>query len=123
LLEPIAKAQKAQKVGDFWPYFRASVKRYVDANAEKIQALARRTGGDEGTRTFSEALAGLGIGGAGAAQAGRPGRARGPSMTELLAERAGEVSASKAQTLRERTARARAKHAACKGDGAQAKLW
>lgn len=119
-LEPIAKAQKAGKVGvgrELWPYFRACVARYVGAHAEQIQALARRSGGDEGARTFSDALAGLGFGGAGA------GRERGASMTELIVTRAGEISEAKAETLRERTARARAKQRACKGDAEQAKLF
>lgn len=105
MLEPIATAQRAGKVGDFWPYFRAAVARYVDANAEKIQALARRTGSDEGAQAFGAVLAGLGF--------GPGGQAREASLTELLASRAVEISEAKRDTLRTRTARARARNAAC----------
>jgi hypothetical protein len=115
LLAPIAKALKAGKVADFWPYFRHSVKVYVGANAEQIQALARRSGGDECTQSVGAALAALGI--------GQSGRIRGASMTELLATRAGEISTEKAESLRTRTARARARHAACKADADQPKLF
>lgn len=105
LLAPVAAAQKAGKIGDFWPYFRAAVGRYVGANAEEIQAHARRSGAEEGAQSMAAVLAGLGISTA---------RLRGPSLTELLADRGGEVAQTKAETLRERTARARARKAACK---------
>lgn len=103
VLGPIAAAQKAGKIGDFYPYFRATVSRYVGANAEEIQAEARRTGTDEGTRTVGDILSGL--------------RIRGATMTELLAQRAGEVANAKATTLREKQAsiRARAKAADTQG--------
>lgn len=114
LLAPIAAAQEAGKIGDFWPYFRAAVGRYVGANAEEIQAHARRTASDEGAQSFGAVLAGLGIGSAGAD--------RGPSMTELLATRAAEVAAAKAETLREKTARARARNAACTDTARQPEL-
>ena len=78
LLGPVAAAQKAGKIGDFWPYFRAAVKRYVGANAEEIQAHARRTGADESAQSMAGALAALGIGKA---------LTRGPSMTEIIADR------------------------------------
>lgn len=109
LLKPIAIAQGARKIGDFYPYFRTSVARYVGLNAEEIQAHARRTGGDQGTQTVGEILAGL--------------RIRGASMTELLAQRAGEVAQAKAETLRTRTARARARKAACTADARQPRLF
>lgn len=115
LLAPIAKAQKAGKVADFWPYFRHSVKVYVGANAEEIQALARRSGSDQGARSFADAIAGLGF--------GQQARSKGPSMTELLAVRAAEISQDKAETLRERTSRARARQRACMDDAAQPKLF
>ena len=117
-LEPIAKAQKAGKVGvgrELWPYFRACVARYVGANAETIQALARRSGGDEGARSFSDALAGLGF--------SQATRGRGPSMTELLVDRAAEVGEAKAATLRRKTARATTRPEHCKGDGEQVQLF
>lgn len=112
VLEPIGKAQRGGKVGDFWPYFRASVKRYVGANAEQLQQFARRTGADVGTQSIGGLLAGLGIGRSNAAD-------NGPSMTELLARRAGEVAVAKAETLRERQARLRAVE---KADVQQGKL-
>lgn len=108
-LGPIAQAQRAGKVDDFWPYFRASVGRYVGAHAEEIQALSRRCGSDTASLNFSEALAGLGI---------RPGNpTRGPSMTELLAARADEITKAKEETLRSKLARARARQAACTRQG------
>lgn len=109
VLAPIAAAQKAGKIGDFYPYFRAAVSRYVGANAEEIQAEARRSGADEGARTVGEILSAL--------------RIRGASMTELLAQRSREIAEAKAETLRERQARARAKEAACKADAAQPRLF
>jgi hypothetical protein len=109
VLAPIATAQKAGKIGDFYPYFRAAVSRYVGANAEEIQAQARRTGADEGARTVGEILSTL--------------RIRGASMTSLLAQRSQEVAQAKAETLRAKQARARAQQAACKADAQQPRLF
>jgi hypothetical protein len=100
MLAPIVAAQRAGKIGDFWPYFRASIGRYVGGNAEEIQAHARRTGADEGAQSFGAVLAGLGI--------TDGARQRGPSLTELLAARAGEVAQAKRDTLREKLAQKRA---------------
>jgi hypothetical protein len=99
VLAPIGKAQRAGKVGDFWPYFRAAVSRYVGANAEEIQHFARRSGADEGAQSIGAILGGLPV-------------ARAASMVELLADRAAEVGAAKAETLRARQARLRAAEAA-----------
>ncbi len=109
VLKPIAHAQRSGKVADFYPYFRASVSRYVGANAEEIQHHARRTGTDEGARTVGDILSGL--------------RIRGATMTELLAQRAGEVAVAKAETLRQKQARARAQQRACKASAAQPELF
>lgn len=109
LLEPIGKAQKAGKVGDFWPYFRAAVSRYVGANAEEIQQQAKRTGADEAAQSIGAILGGL--------PALKPA-----SMTELLTARAVEVSHAKAETLREKQARLRAKERARRGDAQQGQL-
>lgn len=87
LLEPVGKAQRAGKVGDFWPYFRAAVRTYVGAHAEEIQAHARRTAADVGTTSFADALAGLGI--------GKGSAPRGPSMTEIVADRGDQIEARK----------------------------
>lgn len=87
LLAPIAKAQRAGKVRDFWPYFGEAVSRYVGANAEEIQAHARRTGADEGTQSMAGALAALGLGKA---------VERSPSLTEIISDRDAQVRADKA---------------------------
>jgi len=59
-LAPIAAYQRAGKIGDFFVYFRSSVRRYVGAHAEDLQALARRTGADEGAQSMAAILSGLG---------------------------------------------------------------
>jgi hypothetical protein len=105
VLGPIGNAQRQGKVGDFWPYFRAAVSRYVGLNAEEIQQHARRTGADEGLQTLSSALAGL--------------KLQGESMVELLSRRAEEVRDAKQQTLRERQSARRAQE---KADQAQMRL-
>lgn len=96
LLEPIAKAQQAGKVGDFWPYFRAAVGRYVGNHSDEIAAHARRTGSNEGAQAIGALLGGLAV-------------VRQASMTELLTERAGEIATAKKETLRDRQQRLRAK--------------
>jgi hypothetical protein len=45
-IEPVATAQAAGKIGDFYPYFRASVLRFVPVNADDLQKAARRDGTD-----------------------------------------------------------------------------
>lgn len=100
LLAPVAAAQRAGKVGDFWPYFRAAVRRYVGANAEEIQRQAKRTGSDEGAQTIGGVMASLGIGAA--------LRRRGPSLVEIVAARGAEIGAGKV--------------AKAEADGAQLKL-
>lgn len=109
LLAPIGKAQREGKVGDFWPYFRASVSRYVGANAEEIQQHARRVGADEGAQAVGSVLAGIKI--------------ESESMVELLARRAVEVREAKTEALREKQARLRAKEAACKAAAQQQQLF
>jgi hypothetical protein len=105
VLGPVGKAQRQGKVGDFWPYFRAAVSRYVGLNAEEIQQHARRTGADEGLQTLSSALAGL--------------KLQGESMVELLSRRAEEVRDAQQLTLRERQSARRAQE---KADQAQLRL-
>jgi hypothetical protein len=89
LVAPIAKAQRAGKIKDFWPYFGEAVSRYVGANAEEIQAHARQSGAEEGAQTMAGALAVFGIGNAKASR---------PSLTEVIADR-------DAQVRRERSAK------------------
>ncbi len=79
LLAPIAKAQQAGKVKDFWPYFGEAVSRYVGAHAEEIQAHARRTGRDEGAHTMAGALAAFGL------VKAKPAMA--PTLTEIIVQR------------------------------------
>lgn len=43
-ITPVAAAQAAGKIGDFYPYFRAAIRRYVPVNADEIQHTARREG-------------------------------------------------------------------------------
>ena len=57
-IAPVAAAQAAGKIGDFWPYFRAAARRFVPVNAEEIQQAARRDGADT-TRTAGDVLAAL----------------------------------------------------------------
>lgn len=92
LLDTVGKYQRAGKVDDFWSYFSAAVKRYVGANAEEIQAEAMRAGNHLGST-----LAGL-------LQRSGPVVA---TIPELVAQRADEIT--KAKTLREKLAHARAR--------------
>lgn len=73
-LAPIAAAQQAGKVGDFFPYYRAAVRRYVGAHAEEVQGGARRDGSD-----IAQSMAGI--------LAGVIGKLQAPSITEVIAER------------------------------------
>jgi hypothetical protein len=57
-IEPVAVAQAAGKIGDFWPYYRASVRRFVPVNADEIQREARKAGSDS-TRTAGDVMAAL----------------------------------------------------------------
>lgn len=107
VLAPIGKAQRAGKVGDFWPYFRAAVSRYVGANAEEIQQFARRSGADEAVQSIGAILGGLRV-------------VREASMVELLSDRAEEIATAKAESLRARQTRLRK---ARKADAAQTRLW
>lgn len=108
MLDAVGSCQRAGKVEDFWPYFRASVDRYVGQNAEEIQREALAAGSH-----VSQALA--------AVLAHRP--SQGPSLPELVAQRAGEIAEAKEETLRKKQARlraqARAKQEACNADAQQ----
>lgn len=100
MLDPIGKAQRDGKVGDFWPYFSASVRRYVGANAEAIQREAKGIG----------ALAGVTV--AALMQAG-----------ERAAQTTGElVQQRRDETLKERLQRRREKLAKDAADRAQMPL-
>lgn len=43
-IAPVAAAQVKGKIADFYPYFRASVRRFVPVHADEIQQQARREG-------------------------------------------------------------------------------
>ncbi|PTX95734.1 hypothetical protein [Opitutus sp. ER46] len=108
LLDTVAKYQRTGNVRDFWAYFQAAVNRYVGLNAEEIREEAMRAGAHVG-----QVLAALGV--------NRP--ASGPSLPELVAQRADEVAKAKEVSLRQRMARARARQAACRADADQPRLF
>jgi hypothetical protein len=88
MLDAIGKAQRGGQVRDFWPYFKASVSRYVGLNAEEIQAEAMSAGQAVGA-VFQQLTRRL---------------PAGPSLPELVAQRAEE-------TLRAKVSRQRAQEA------------
>jgi len=107
VLDNVGAYQRAGKVAEFWPYFRACVDRYVGGNAEEIRIEAMRAGAHVGQ--LMAALA-----------ANRPAKA--VSVPELVAQRAQEVEKAKAATLREKLARQRQREAARKADASQPHL-
>jgi hypothetical protein len=106
LLDAVAAYQRSGKVRDFWPYFQASVRRYVGLNAEEIRAEAMQAGAH-----VNGVLAAFGV-----------QRSAGPSLPELIAQRTEEVQQAKAETLRQKISRVRARQAACKADSGQGQL-
>lgn len=88
MLDAIGKAQRGGQVREFWPYFKASVSRYVGLNAEEIQAEAMSAGVAAGA-VLQQLVRGL---------------PAGTSLPELVAQRADE-------TLRAKVARHRAQEA------------
>lgn len=101
VLEVVGAQQRAGKVRAFWPYFRATVDRYVGVNSEEIQEEARRVGAHVG-QLLSDLLK------------KSSARASGDTLPELLARRAGEVAEAKAETLRARASRLRRQEKAAK---------
>lgn len=100
MLDAIGKAQRAGQVRDFWPYFKASVARYVGLNAEEIREEAMSAGAAVG-----DVFAAL-----------TRHAAKAPSIPELVAQRSDE-------TLRERLARQRAQDARKAAESAQLGLF
>lgn len=94
-LDAIAKYQKAGSINEFWPYFCATIDRYVGVNAEEIQRESLQIGASIG-----HLLGPLGL--------NKP--QKGPTLPELLAARASEVSEHQS-TLREKQSLLRAKKA------------
>ncbi len=74
-LQAVSDYQKRGTIKEFWPYFTATINRYVGVNSEEIQVEAKRMGA-----TMSNLLAELG---SKLAQ-------NGPTLTELLALRESE---------------------------------
>ncbi|MBA4136727.1 MAG: hypothetical protein C0518_05365 [Opitutus sp.] len=58
VLDAVGKAQRAGKVGSFWPYFSASVDRFVGQNAEELREDAMQMGAHVG-QVFQTLVAGL----------------------------------------------------------------
>lgn len=101
LLDAVGAAQRKGQVGDFWPYYRAAVSRYVGANAEEIQLEARSAGA-----IAHQVLASI---------VAKPGTAGAPSLPELIAQR-------KDETLREKVSRERKAAQREESEKAQMKL-
>jgi len=74
---PIAAAQRAGQIREFWPYFSRSVRTYVGVNAETIQRQARRDGADVAS-SMASIIGGLGL---------RAMPKAAPSLTEIVAEK------------------------------------
>jgi hypothetical protein len=94
-LDRIGKYQKTGEVKELWPYYRSVIDRYVGANAEELQAEAMRAGSHVG-----QLLTALGVKGAGT----------GPTLPEMVAQRADEITTAK--TLRQKLTTQRKKEAA-----------
>lgn len=93
-ISTIAEYQGRGAIKEFWPYFCATVDRYVGVNSEEIQVEARRVGA-----TMDGLVSKLGL-----KQAQKP-----PSLPELIAQRAIEVAQAQQLSLREKQAALRAK--------------
>lgn len=91
VLDSIGAYQRAGRVQEFWPYFRACVDRYVGANAEELRAEAMQAGVH-----MNQILSAL--------TARRPAA---PFLPELVAQRADEVSKARGPSLRSRLSQAR----------------
>ncbi|OAM89299.1 hypothetical protein OH491_13760 [Termitidicoccus mucosus] len=89
-LDAVGEYQLRGAVNDFWSYFKACVDRYVGANAEELRTEAMRVGSH-----VNQLLDAFGV----------TRRPSAPTMPELIAQRADEVT--KAKTLREKQAAAR----------------
>jgi hypothetical protein len=89
LLDAVAKQQKKGGIRDFWPYFKASVDRYVGLNAEELREQAIHAGAHAG-RLFDQLTKGL---------------PAGPSLPELEAQRSDETIRAKVNRQRAKEAR------------------
>lgn len=100
-LDEIRRAQDAGRVEDFWMFFKAVTSRYVGTHAEEIQAEAMSAGAHVG-QIFEAAL--------------RHAKSAGPTIPELVAQRAQE-------RLLDRVARQRKADAQKAADAAQRTLF
>jgi hypothetical protein len=89
-LDDIAAAQKADRVKEFWPFFKSVVNRYVGVNSEELQVEALQAGVHVG-----QMLCVFGV----------KSRSAVPGLPDLIAQRHDE-------TLREKLARKRRQEAA-----------
>lgn len=107
VLERVATYQRSGKVREFWPYFQATVDRYVGANSEELQLEARSVGVHMGqiVKCFGITRREHGVGGKVY-----------PALPELVAQRADE-------TLREKLARRRRTEAAAAEESRQERLF
>lgn len=92
LLDAVAAQQKKGGIRDFWPYFKASVDRYVGLNAEELREEAMQAGVHAG-----QLLAQL-----------TKGLPAGPSVPELEAQRTEETLRAKLAGKRRQNARKQA---------------
>lgn len=99
MLDTVATYQRAGKVRAFWPYFTATVDRYVGLNSEELQAEAMRAGA-----AFGQALDAI----------LRGTTPKAPTLPELIAQRADEVAQAKAPSLRAQLQQERRRHASRK---------
>lgn len=92
-IDAVADYQKRGRIKEFWPYFCATVDRYVGLNSEEIQIEAKRIGA-----TMGQLVGTLGL---------KPKTE--PTLPELITQRAIEVvKANEGKTLRERQSALRA---------------
>ena len=89
LLDAVGAAQRAGKVGSFWPYFSAAVERFVGQNAEELREEALQAGAHVG-QVFAHLVEGL---------------PRGPSLPALIAQESAEALRAKVARQRQSAAR------------------
>lgn len=107
-IDAVADYQKRGQIKEFWPYFCATVDRYVGVNSEEIQVEAKRIG-----VTMGQIMAGI----------ARPTAQHGASLPELIAQRAIEVARAQDGSLREKQAALRVKERQAANPEAQMPLF
>jgi len=107
-LQCIADYQKKGTIKNFWPYFCATIDRYVGVNSEEIQVETQRIGSSIGQIT---GLLGL------------KDAPKERALPELIAQRAQEVAKAHESTLREKQAALRRNAAVAAEDDRQISLF